>query len=72
MDSLLPATSFQDRYADAEAPPPIDAHQDWFLLAASEAGGYQNFTFTRKWITCDIRDRDVQVHMPHEGITRRS
>ncbi|KAL5491375.1 hypothetical protein EMCRGX_G016654 [Ephydatia muelleri] len=49
----------QDRFADAQVLPPIDAHQDWLLLSGNEANGWTNLTFTRKWVTGDSRDRDV-------------
>ena len=53
--------SLQDRYADGQALPPIDASQDWFLANGEEAGGYTILEFTRNWTTCDDRDRDIVV-----------
>ncbi len=51
----------QDRYAEAEAIPPIDASQDWVLLEAAESDGYTSLTFIRKFYTCDEFDRDIAV-----------
>ncbi len=60
---LLLYHPFQDRYADAQAVPPIDDSQDWFLLEGEGDSGYTSLTFTRKWVTCDDRDRDIAVSM---------
>ena len=57
-------SDLQDRFADAQVLPPIDAHQDWLLLSGNEANGWTNLTFTRKWVTGDSRDRDVLVRTP--------
>lgn len=53
---------FHDRYADAQAPPPIDASQDWTLVAGEEEDGYTILQFTRPWITCDDRDRNIEAN----------
>ena len=52
---------FQDRYADAQALPPIDESQDWSLVRGQELDGHTILEFTRSWVTCDIRDRNVEV-----------
>ena len=53
----------QDRYALAQALPPIDPSQDWLLLSGNAANDWTNLTFTRKWVTGDSRDRDVMVRV---------
>ena len=63
MLSLLLLSVVQDRYADAQAPPPIDASQDWTLVAGEEEDGYTVLQFTRPWITCDDRDRNIEVSL---------
>ena len=51
----------QDRFADGRARPPIDEKQDWELTEGREEGGFTTLYFTRPWITCDERDRDILV-----------
>ena len=51
----------QDRFAFQQALPPIDPRQNWFLVRGMEDGGYTILEFTRSWITCDDRDRDIEV-----------
>ena len=53
----------QDRYADAQALPPVDASQDWTLVDGEEEDGYTILRFTRPWVTCDDRDRDIEVSL---------
>ena len=51
----------QDRYADAQSRPPVDAQQDWFLISGEEGDGYTILMFSRNWTTCDDRDREIVV-----------
>ena len=59
--SIIEFFFIQDRYAVAEALPPIDESQDWSLLRGQEMNGYTILEFTRNWVTCDERDRIVAV-----------
>ncbi|KAK3703833.1 hypothetical protein QZH41_012443 [Actinostola sp. cb2023] len=51
----------QDRYADAKALPSVDKKQDYKLLEAYEKNGETVLKFTRKYDTCDERDRKIEV-----------
>ena len=51
----------QDRYADEKAIPPIDEQQDYKLEGFQESGGKTLLKFTRKFDTCDPRDRKLEV-----------
>ena len=51
----------QDRYADAQSLPPIDPQQDWNLIRGENKNGFTTLEFWRKWVTCDERDRDIEV-----------
>ena len=51
----------QDRYADAEARPPVDSSQDWELVEGKEEEEYTILKFKRDWVTCDDRDRNIDV-----------
>ena len=51
----------QDRYADAESLPPIDPQQDWNLIRGENENGFTTLELSRKWVTCDERDRDIEV-----------
>ncbi len=63
-----PVTCVQDRYAEAKEQPPIDESQDWELLSGREEDGYTILQFRRDWVTCDDRDRNIDVsvatHVP--------
>ncbi|KAM7434750.1 DBH-like monooxygenase protein 1 [Porites harrisoni] len=50
-----------DRYADEKAIPPIDEQQDYKLEGFQESGGKTLLKFTRKFDTCDPRDRKLEV-----------
>ena len=39
----------------------MDMSQDWFLIDGSESDGYTVLRFTRDWVTCDDKDRDIEV-----------
>ena len=47
----------------AQSLPPIDDSQDWTVLNGEEVDGYTIIHFTRSWVTCDDRDRDVTVSL---------
>ena len=51
----------QDRFAFKQSRPPIDPQQDWFIISGENMDGYTVLQFWRKWITCDERDRNIQV-----------
>jgi hypothetical protein len=51
----------QDRYAVAQSLPPIDPQQDWNLVRGENENGFTTLEFWRKWVTCDDRDRDIEV-----------
>ena len=51
----------QDRYADEKAIPPIDEQQDYKLEGFQESDGKTLLKFTRKFDTCDPRDRKLEV-----------
>ena len=53
--------SLQDRFANSRSLPPVDPHQDWFLLRAEEENGYTTLEFTRNYTSCDNRDRNINV-----------
>ena len=53
----------QDRYAVAQALPPVDSSQDWCLISANEKDGYTIMEFKRNFTTCDVKDRDITVNM---------
>ena len=57
----------QDRYADAESLPPIDPQQDWNLIRGENENGFTTLEFSRKWVTCDERDRDIEVSKEKKG-----
>ncbi|XP_031575456.1 DBH-like monooxygenase protein 1 homolog, partial [Actinia tenebrosa] len=50
----------KDRYADAKALPPIDAKQDYTLVAAREDNGETIIEFSRLWNTCDEKDNKIE------------
>lgn len=52
---------FQDRYAVARAVPPIDDQQDYQLTDFKESDGKTLLKFTRKFDTCDSRDKKLEV-----------
>lgn len=51
----------QDRYAFDQSLPAIDPQQDWNLTRGENEDGYTTLEFRRKYITCDERDRDIEV-----------
>jgi len=55
--------SFQDRFADAKAIPPMDEQQDYELTGFQESGGKTLLKFERKFNTCDPRDRLLKVNI---------
>ena len=57
----------QDRYADAESLPPIDPQQDWNLIRGENENGFTTLELSRKWVTCDERDRDIEVSKEKKG-----
>ena len=46
-----------------ESLPPIDDSQDWTVVNGEEVDGYTIIHFTRSWVTCDDRDRDITVSL---------
>ncbi|KAI8508061.1 hypothetical protein Bbelb_143010 [Branchiostoma belcheri] len=48
-----------DRYADANAQPIVDASQDWELVSGYENGTHTVLRFNRKLTTCDTKDRVI-------------
>ena len=46
-----------------ESLPPIDDSQDWTVVNGQEADGYTVIHFTRSWVTCGDRDRDITVSL---------
>ncbi|XP_066270631.1 DBH-like monooxygenase protein 1 homolog [Branchiostoma lanceolatum] len=48
-----------DRYAEAQAQPPVDESQDWELVSGYENGTHTVLRFNRKLTTCDVRDRVI-------------
>ncbi|CAH3176907.1 unnamed protein product [Porites lobata] len=50
-----------DRYAVARAVPPIDDQQDYQLTDFKESDGKTLLKFTRKFDTCDSRDKKLEV-----------
>ncbi|CAH1233415.1 MOXD1 [Branchiostoma lanceolatum] len=48
-----------DRYAEAQAQPPVDESQDWELVSGYENGTHTVLRFNRKLTTCDDRDRVI-------------
>ncbi|XP_066292189.1 DBH-like monooxygenase protein 1 homolog [Branchiostoma lanceolatum] len=48
-----------DRYAEAEAQPPVDESQDWELVSGYENGTHTVLRFNRKLMTCDDKDRVI-------------
>ena len=53
--------SFQDRFADGRALPPIDESQDWFLISGEQDDGFTVLEFSRNLTTCDPRDLEIKV-----------
>lgn len=51
----------QDRYADEKAIPLVDEQQDYKLADFQESDGKTLLKFTRKFDTCDPRDRKLEV-----------
>lgn len=51
----------QDRYAFAYQTPPVDDSQDWELVRGEEEEGFTLLEFKRDWVTCDERDRIIDV-----------
>ncbi len=51
----------QDRYAEQEALPPIDASQDWFLISGEQENGFTILEFSRNITSCDDRDMNILV-----------
>lgn len=51
----------QDRYADDKAIPLVDEQQDYKLADFQESDGKTLLKFTRKFDTCDPRDRKLEV-----------
>ena len=51
----------QDRYADEKAIPPIDEQQDYKLEGFQESNGKTLLKFTRKFDSCDPRDRKLEA-----------
>lgn len=51
----------QDRYADDKAIPLVDGQQDYKLADFQESDGKTLLKFTRKFDTCDPRDRKLEV-----------
>ena len=39
----------------------MDDHEDWFLVNGEEHPGWTILEFTRKWVTCDQRDSNIEV-----------
>ncbi|KAK3701369.1 hypothetical protein QZH41_008747 [Actinostola sp. cb2023] len=50
----------KDRYAEQQALPPIDEKQDYKLTDAYEKNGETVLKFTRKYDTCDDKDRKIE------------
>ena len=55
----------QDRFAFKQSRPPIDPQQDWFIISGENMDGYTVLQFSRKWVTCDERDRNILVRVPY-------
>ena len=53
----------QDRYAFEQSRPPIDPQQDWNLIRGENENEFTTLEFSRKWVTCDERDRDIEVRL---------
>ena len=51
----------QDRYADDKAIPLVDEQQDYKLADFQESDGKTLLKFTRKFDSCDPRDRKLEV-----------
>ena len=51
----------QDRYADSESLPTKDEEQNYFLTGFEESNEKTVLKFTRKFDTCDTRDRKIKV-----------
>ena len=51
----------QDRYAEQQALPSIDASQDWFLVSGEEENGFTVLEFNRNLTSCDDRDLNIGV-----------
>ena len=51
----------QDRYALAQSLPPVDPQQDWNLVRGENENGFTSLEFWRKLVTCDEKDRDIEV-----------
>ncbi|XP_019617768.1 PREDICTED: DBH-like monooxygenase protein 1 [Branchiostoma belcheri] len=50
-----------DRYAEAQAQPPVDESQDWELVSGNENGTHTVLRFNRKLTTCDVKDRVINA-----------
>ena len=61
LELYLTRTSLQDRFAEGRFLPPVDEHQDWFLVRGEEEGGFTTLEFTRNFTSCDTKDRSIQV-----------
>lgn len=61
--SIFSFLLLQDRFADARALPPIDKQQDYELTSFQESGGKTVLKFNRKFDTCDLRDRKLEVRI---------
>ena len=53
---------FQDRYADAKRLPPKDKEQNYVLTSSEESDKKTVLRFTRKFETCDPKDRKIEVN----------
>ena len=58
---ILQLIYLQDRYAERQALPPIDASQDWFLVSGEEENGFTILEFSRNLTSCDDRDLNIGV-----------
>ena len=53
--------NFTDRYIDETYAITIDNKTDWILMNSREANGFTVFQFKRPFVTCDSRDRNIEV-----------
>lgn len=60
--SLTLIISFQDRFADAKALPPLDKENNYVLTGFEESEDKTVLKFNRKFDTCDPKDKKIQVH----------
>ena len=51
----------KDRFADAQSCPPLDKENNYNLTGFEESEGKTVLRFSRKFDTCDPRDRKIEV-----------